>query len=99
MGIFVLAVVSRNQRHQVTRPEPLQTVASNVGVASMTALQIHVLTGTIGHKQTYRPRNVIRRERRVTDLEPDVPLSADSDSCSAIADIHPHCCLGQQRGD
>lgn len=38
-----------------------------------------------GHKQTYRPRNVIRRKRRVTDLEPDVPLSADSDSCSAIA--------------
>ncbi len=30
---------------------------------------------------------MIRRERRVTDLEPNVPLSADSDSCSANADL------------
>jgi hypothetical protein len=52
MGTFLLAVVSRNEPHQVTRPQPLQTVASNVGVASMTALQIQVPTGTIGQLGT-----------------------------------------------
>jgi len=31
---------------------------------------------------------VIRCERRVTDLEPDLPLSADSDSCSANTEVY-----------
>ena len=51
-GTSLLAAVSRNEPDEVTRPQPLQTVASDVGVASMTALQIPALTATIGQEET-----------------------------------------------
>lgn len=54
-GTSLLAAVSRNEPHEVTRPQSLQTVPSNVGVASMTVLQIPVLTGTIGQLPTVAP--------------------------------------------
>lgn len=63
-GTSLLAAVSRNEPHEVTRPQPLQTIASDVGVASMTALQIPALTATIGQKKSVGARAESGQPRR-----------------------------------